>query len=82
MLARDSRPKGSPIIFIVDAGADFREGSNHLIESAGLRSRTSSAATEFLQSTLREKNELPVRLPGPGGLDFQGELTPGKDQHS
>ena len=48
VLARDSRPKDSPIIFIVDAGADFREGSNHLIESVGLRSRASSVATEFL----------------------------------
>jgi len=65
-------------VFVVDDDNDVREGLRSLLQSIGLAVKFSQPPGEFLNR--KPSNEiscliLDVRLPGPSGLDFQGELA-------
>jgi FixJ family two-component response regulator len=67
-----------PIVFVVDDDASLREALKSLIRSVGLQVEAFGSAQEFLQ---RKRPDVPgclildIRLPGIGGLDFQGKLA-------
>ena len=66
------------IVFVVDDDNDVREGLRSLLQWIGLDCEVFATTKEFLNR--KPSNEiscliLDVRLPGPSGLDFQGELA-------
>jgi FixJ family two-component response regulator len=70
--------ENAPVVFVVDDDASVREGLDSLFRSIDLQVETFGAAPEFLQRKLPDLPSclvLDVRLPGPGGLDFQAELA-------
>lgn len=65
-------------VFVIDDDNDVREGLKSLLQSVGLGCEVFATTKEFLSR--KPSNEiscliLDVRLRGPSGLDFQGELA-------
>jgi FixJ family two-component response regulator len=67
-----------PVVFVIDDDRSVRDALASLLCSVGLDVRLFGSTQEFLQS---ERPDAPgclvldVRLPGPGGLEFQRELA-------
>jgi FixJ family two-component response regulator len=71
-------PELQPIVFVIDDDPSLRKALTSLFRSVGLQVEVFGSAPEFLQSTLADVPSclvLDIRLPGPSGLDFQGELA-------
>jgi FixJ family two-component response regulator len=69
---------GDALVFIVDDDATVREAIEGLLKSVGLRTRAFGTAREFLNHERPDEPAcvvLDVRMPGPSGLDLQGELA-------
>ena len=70
----------APVVYIVDDDAAVREGTQHLIESVGMRAEVFASGQEFLEFLRRPRTDAPgclvldVRLPGLSGLDLQQAL--------
>ncbi|RXT56394.1 DNA-binding response regulator [Bosea sp. Tri-44] len=68
----------SPTVFIVDDDPSIREALDNLFRSVGLRVEVFASTAEFLTRPPAETESclvLDVRLPGVGGLEFQGQLA-------
>ena len=67
-----------PVVFVIDDDPSVREGLASLLRSVGLDVRLFGSTQEFMKG---ERPDAPaclvldVRLPGPGGLDFQRDLA-------
>lgn len=67
-----------PTVFIVDDDPSMREALDNLFRSVGLRVEAYASTAEFLARPPAEGESclvLDVRLPGVGGLEFQGQLA-------
>jgi FixJ family two-component response regulator len=68
-----------PIVYVIDDDTSVRDSLTNLFTSVDLRVEAFSSAVEFLSKGLPDGAVsclvLDVRLPGPSGLDFQGELA-------
>src|ERR1044072_4066030 len=74
-----SKPLDSKqVVFVVDDDVDVREGLRSLLDSVHLGCEVFASAKEFLNRKPTDAVScliLDVRLPGPSGLDVQGELA-------
>jgi FixJ family two-component response regulator len=76
--ALHSQHDDEPIVLVIDADPDVRDGLRALLHSVNLESKVYRSAPEFLRSKLPDQVScliLDVRLPGLSGLDFQAELA-------
>jgi FixJ family two-component response regulator len=74
----NERVEDQSVVFVVEDDQSLRETLLSLFESVGLHSQGFGSATEFLEKKpphARGCLVLDVRLPGPGGLEFQSDLA-------
>jgi Response regulator len=67
-----------PVVIVVDDDADLRDALANLFGSVGLAVTTFGSASEMLDAKLPDAPAclvLDIRLPGVGGLEFQGHLA-------
>lgn len=75
--ARPAAP-GEPTVIVVDDDAEMREALANLFASVGLSVSAYGSASELLDATMPDAPcclVLDIRLPGVGGLEFQGHLA-------
>jgi FixJ family two-component response regulator len=76
--AGELRQKRDSVVFIVDDNVDVRDGLSVLLESVGIKCETFKSTNDFLHRKHADEVScliLDIRLPGTGGLDFQGQLA-------
>ena len=77
-MLRPSAIEPKQTVFVIDDDNDVREGLRSLLQSIGLGCEVFATTKEFLNRKPSSEIScliLDVRLPGPSGLDFQGELA-------